>query len=241
MRSANPALNKNTFSSSLSFTAKNSMTLDGTVTKTGILLLLVIFFASFTWTQTQSTLPLVIIGLVGGLILALITTFKQHLAPWTAPLYAVCEGLFLGGISATFEAMYPGIVVNAVSLTFGILFALLLAYKSGMIKPTENFKLGIAAATGGIFLVYLLNLVLGFFGTQIPLLHSSGPIGIGISLFIVVIAALNLVLDFDFIEDGVEKGMPKYMEWYGAFGLVVTLVWLYLEILHLLAKLRSRD
>ena len=131
--------------------------------------------------------------------------------------------------------------MNAVALTFGILCALLMAYKSGLIQPTENFKLGVAAATGGIFLVYMINLVLGFFGHQIPYLHNSGPIGIGISVFIVIIAALNLVLDFDFIEEGAEKGAPKYMEWYGAFGLVVTLVWLYLEILHLLAKLQGRN
>ena len=137
--------------------------------------------------------------------------------------------------------MYPDIVFQAVSLTFGTLFALLIAYKSGWIKATENFKLGVVAATGGICMVYLVSIVMGFFGTTIPFIHESGWIGIGFSLFVIVIAALNLVLDFDFIEKGAEHGAPKYMEWYGAFGLMVTLVWLYIEILRLLAKLNSRD
>jgi uncharacterized YccA/Bax inhibitor family protein len=139
-----------------------------------------------------------------------------------------------------FEFQYPGIVVQAVTLTFGTLFALLMAYRSGVIRATENFKLGVAAATGGIFLIYLATFVLGLFGIRIPQIHESGIIGIGFSLFVVVVAALNLVLDFDFVENGARLGAPKYMEWYGAFGLIVTLVWLYIEILDLLAKLRSR-
>ena len=241
MRSANPTLNKKTFASTFTVDSSQVMTLNGTVNKTAVLLLLVVLFATFTWTRTTTSIPLVIVGLIGGLIFALVTTFKPHVAPWTAPLYALFEGLFLGGVSAMFEASFPGIVMNAVTLTFGILFALLMAYKSGLIAATENFKLGVTAATGGIFLVYMVNMVLGFFGHQVPYLHGSGPIGIGVSLFIVIIAALNLVLDFDFIEEGAEKGAPKYMEWYGAFGLVVTLVWLYLEILHLLSKLQGRD
>jgi uncharacterized YccA/Bax inhibitor family protein len=158
----------------------------------------------------------------------------------TAPIYAVLEGLFLGGISAIFEMSYPGIVIQAVALTFGTLFCLLAAYKSRLIKVTENFKLGIVAATGAICLIYLVSIIMGFFGASIPMIHSSGPLGIGFSLFVVTIAALNLVLDFDFIERGSEMGAPKYMEWYGAFGLVVTLVWLYIEILRLLSKLRRR-
>jgi uncharacterized YccA/Bax inhibitor family protein len=128
-----------------------------------------------------------------------------------------------------------------VGLTFGTLAALLLAYRSGLIRATENFKLGVFAATGGIALLYLVSMVMGFFGKSIPFIHSAGPIGIGFSVFVVVIAALNLVLDFDFIETGAQRGAPKYMEWYGAFGLLVTLVWLYLEILRLLAKLQGRD
>jgi uncharacterized YccA/Bax inhibitor family protein len=158
----------------------------------------------------------------------------------TAPLYAVLEGLFLGGISALYELKFQGIVIQAVALTFGTLAALLLAYKSRLIKVTENFKLGVVAATGGIALVYLISIGLGFFGIRMPYLHDSGPIGIGISVFIVIVAALNLVLDFDFIEQGAAQGAPKYMEWYAAFGLLVTLIWLYLEILRLLAKVRRR-
>ena len=146
----------------------------------------------------------------------------------------------LGGISAMFELQFPGIVIQAVGLTFGTLLALLVAYSTGVIKATENFKLGVTAATGGIFIVYMVTFVLRFFGIEVSFIHGNGLMGIGFSLFVVVIAALNLVLDFDFIEQGVEKGAPKYMEWYGAFGLMVTLIWLYLEILRLLAKLQSR-
>ena len=160
----------------------------------------------------------------------------------TAPLYAGLEGLFLGGISAFFEARHPGIVMQAVTLTFGTLGALLLAYRSGLIRATENFKLGVVAATGGIAVLYLVNMGMRLFGMEgIGFIHESSWLGIAFSGFVVVIAALNLVLDFDFIESGVEHGAPKYMEWYGAFGLVVTLVWLYLEILRLLSKLQSRD
>jgi len=159
----------------------------------------------------------------------------------TAPVYALLEGLCLGALSGFFETQFPGIVLQAVGLTFGTLLALLVAYKSGVIKATENFKLGVVAATGGIALVYIATLVLGFFGVAIPFIHGSGPLGILFSLFVVVIAALNLVLDFDFIESGAAQGAPRFMEWYAAFGLMVTLIWLYLEILRLLAKLRSRD
>ena len=174
-------------------------------------------------------------------MLAIVTAFKKEWSPVTAPLYALVEGFFLGAISALYNHLYEGIVMQAVMLTFGTLFALLLAYRSGLVKATENFKLGVVAATGGIALVYLATIALSFFNIQIPLIHESGLIGIGFSLFVIVIAALNLVLDFDFIETGVEQGAPKYMEWYGAFGLMVTLVWLYIEFLRLLAKLQSRD
>jgi len=192
-------------------------------------------------TMNPAAFPWMIGGAIGGLIFGLITAFKPTAAPYTAPVYAALEGLFLGGISALFELMYPGIVVQAVALTFGTLGALLLAYTSGLIKPTENFKLGITAATGAIFLVYMVSMVMNMFGSGgIGFIHDSGPIGIGFSVVVVIIAALNLVLDFDFIESGAKRGAPKYMEWYGAFGLLVTLVWLYLEILRLLSKLRSR-
>jgi uncharacterized YccA/Bax inhibitor family protein len=185
--------------------------------------------------------PWILGGSIGGLIVAIVTIFKKSWAGVTAPIYALLEGLVLGGISAIFEVQFPGIVLQAVSLTFGTLFCLLLAYTSGWIRATENFKLGVVAATGGIALIYLATFVLGFFGINIPYIHDSGWIGIGFSLFVVIVAALNLVLDFDFIENGAAQGAPKYMEWYGAFGLMVTLIWLYLEILRLLAKLRSRD
>ena len=159
----------------------------------------------------------------------------------TAPIYALLEGLVLGGLSATIELRYPGIAIQAVGLTFGTLFVLLMAYRSGLIKVTQKFRLGIVAATGGIFFFYLAEMLLGFFGIQFTSINGAGPIGIGFSLVIVAIAALNLVLDFDFIEQGVQVCAPKYMEWYGAFGIIVTLVWLYLEILRLLSKFRSRN
>ena len=172
--------------------------------------------------------------------MAIVTIAKKQWASVTAPLYALLQGILLGGITGMYEAQFPGIGLQAIGLTFGILFALLFCYMSGMIKPTENFKLMIASATGGIFLLYMASFVLGLFGINIGFIHSNGLIGIGFSMFVVGIAALNLVLDFDFIEEGVEAGLPKHMEWFGAFSLMVTLVWLYLEILRLLSKLRSR-
>ena len=171
---------------------------------------------------------------------SLITVFKKTAAPITAPIYAAIEGILLGMLSAFYEMQFPGLVFQAILLTFGTLFALLMAYRSGVIKATENFKLGVFAATGGIGLIYLTTFILSFFGLSIPYIHGSGTIGILFSLFVVVIAALNLVLDFDFIERGAERGAPKYMEWYAAFGLLVTLIWLYIEMLRLLSKLRSR-
>jgi uncharacterized YccA/Bax inhibitor family protein len=251
MRSGNPALGENTFldigSGRVVSRDGSTMTLNGTVNKSGILLALILVTAAFVWGKydgpesAAAIMPWVAVGGIGGFILAMITIFKKTWAPVTAPVYALLEGLFLGGISAMFEARFPGIVMQAVGLTFGTLAALLMAYRSGLIRATENFKLGVVAATGGIFILYLVNFGMSFFGKSIPFIHESGLLGIGFSAFVVVIAALNLVLDFDFIENGVEEGAPKYMEWYGAFGLMVTLVWLYLEILRLLAKLQSRD
>lgn len=245
MRTSNPALNDKAFGG-LAATSAERMTIQGTVNKTGVLLLLVIAAASYTWREFYATwdpstvAPWMWGGAIAGFVVALVTVFKKEWAAFTAPLYALCEGLFLGGISATFESQYPGIVIQAVGLTFGTLFALLFAYKSQIIRATENFKLGVFAATGGICLLYFVSIILGFFGIPISFIHSSGTIGILFSVFVVVIAALNLVLDFDFIENASYKGAPKYMEWYGAFGLLVTLVWLYLEILRLLAKTRRR-
>ncbi len=253
MRSGNPALNQNTFldvatGEVLSRDASQVMTLNGTVNKTGFLLLLLVVTASYTWNlyagpdSLPALMPYVWGGAIGGFVVALVTIFKKTWVPYTAPLYAALQGLFLGGISAIFEARFPGIVVQAVMLTLGVLFSLLFAYKSGLIKATENFKLGVVAATGGIMVLYLVQMGANLLGFQgMGFIHESSWMGIAFSGFVVVIAALNLVLDFDFIESGVEAGAPKYMEWYGAFGLVVTLVWLYLEILRLLSKLQSRN
>jgi len=242
LRSGNPALNTKTFSG-FDMTTGTSMTIMGTVHKTALGLLLLMSTALFTWNMPAGdprAIGLMMLGIFGGLIVAIITVFKHHLAKYTVPVYALLEGLALGGISKFFDVMYPGIVNQAVMLTFGTLGALLLAYRSGLIKATENFKLGVMAATGGIFFVYLISWILSWFSVSVPLIHSNSNMGILFSIGVVVIAALNLVLDFDFIEEGSEKGAPKYMEWYGAFGLLVTLIWLYLEILRLLAKLSSR-
>jgi uncharacterized YccA/Bax inhibitor family protein len=247
MRTSNPALNAQTFVGVPPIpVAAQAMTIQGTVNRTGILLVLAVVAASFTWNMfwragdPSVVMPWMIGGALGGFVVALVTVFKKEWAGITAPVYAILEGLFLGAISAVFEAQFQGIVIQAVGLTFGTLFALLMAYKSGLIKATENFKLGVFAATGGIALLYLASMVMGFFGARIPYIHESGAIGIAFSLFVVVVAALNLVLDFDFIETGADRGAPKYMEWYAAFGLMVTLIWLYIEFLRLLAKLRSR-
>ena len=252
MRSGNPVLSDSTFldlsSGRVVTGGANAMTLNGTVNKTGFLLLLSVLTAAYAWSKTfvapgeiaPGANIFLIGGALGGFVLALVTTFKKEWSPVTAPLYALLEGFFLGTVSAVYDARFQGIVLQAVLLTFGTLFALLFAYRSGLIRATENFKLGVVAATGGIMLIYLATITLGFFGIHIPYIHESGIIGIGFSLFVVVVAALNLVLDFDFIESGVEAGAPKYMEWYGAFGLMVTLVWLYLEFLRLLAKLQRR-
>jgi uncharacterized YccA/Bax inhibitor family protein len=237
-RTGNPALKESTFRGLPQAASGEAMTLQGTVNKTGLSLLILLAAASFVWNAGVFQ-PFIFIGLIGGLVTALATIFRNTWAPYTTPLYAVFEGLLLGGISRMFELQYPGIVINAVALTFGTLAALLAAYSTGIIRPSENFKLGIFAATGAIALLYLVSMVLGFFGISVPYIHGSGPIGILFSVFVVVIAALNLVLDFDFIERGAAAGVPKYMEWVGAFGLLVTLVWLYLEILHLLAKLQG--
>ena len=247
-RSGNPALNDATFSNfnSSESTEKNFMTLQGTVNKTGILLVLVTLTASWTWNlffvseDPSSVMPLAIGGAILGFLLALVTIFKQSWAGITAPAYALAQGLFLGAISAIFESQYQGIVIQAVGLTLGTLASLLVLYKTGIIKPTENFRLMIVSATMGIGLLYMVSIVMNMFGSSIGFIHSNGLFGIGFSLFVVAIAALNLVLDFDFIEQGSEQNAPKYMEWFGAFSLMVTLIWLYLEMLRLLAKLRSR-
>ena len=246
MRTANPALNDKVFSG-VSGTYGEEMTLGGTVNKTGILLLCAMAAAAWAWHvfmqahSAAAVMPLLWGGTLGGLVFALVTVFKKQWSPITAPIYSLLEGLALGAISAVLDVRFPGIAIEAVSLTFGTLLVLLMAYRTGIIKVTAKFRLGVVAATGAIFLFYMAEIVLGFFGVHFMAVNGSGVIGIGVSVVIVVVAALNLVLDFDFIEHGVQAGAPKYMEWYGAFGLMVTLVWLYLEMLRLLAKINSRD
>ncbi len=255
MRSGNPALKDSTFldlgSGTVVANRDGAMTLNGTVNKTAMLLVITLVGALYTWNMfyeavasgTEANLmPWLLGGAIGGFIVALVTIFKKTWSPVTAPLYAVLEGLFIGAVSAMFEMRFPGIVIQAVGLTFGTLAALLLAYRSGLIKVTENFKLGVVAATGGIALLYLVNIGMRLFGFEgMGFIHESSTMGILFSVGVVIVAALNLVLDFDFIENGVAQGAPKYMEWYAAFGLLVTLVWLYLEILRLLSKLQSRN
>jgi uncharacterized YccA/Bax inhibitor family protein len=253
IRTSNPALNDNTFRGTPGALyggysgATERMTMSGTTNKAALLLLLAFASASFTWYQFLAThnpaaiSGLMMLGFLGGFILAMVTIFKPVWAGITAPLYALAEGLALGGISAIFEASYHGIAIQAVGLTFGVLAVMLTIYRTGIIKVTDKMRLGIVAATGGIAIFYLLEMVLGFFGVHFTTLNGSGPLGIVFSLVIVGVAAMNLVLDFDFIQKGVQFGAPKYMEWYGAFSLMVTLVWLYMEMLRLLSKVRSRN
>ena len=241
IRSGNPALSTKTFEN-LTNTSSSVMTIDGTVNKTAISMAILLLAAYYTYSNAIMTF--VLIGFIGGFILALVTIFKKEWAPTTVPIYALLEGLALGGISKIYaNAFEPGIVPQAIMLTLGILFALLFAYKSKIIQATENFKLGVFAATAGIGVVYLISFFMSLFGGGgLPVMNptNSSMISVGFSLFVVIIASLNLVMDFDFIEEGAAKGAPKYMEWYGAFGLLVTLIWLYLEIIRLLAKLNSR-
>jgi len=250
-RSSNPALSKNAFSAQAYTTSYTEvMTLNGTLNKSIAMLLLVIVGALYTWKiffgaaegyGQSMVLPWMIGGGIGGFILSLVTIFKKEWSYITAPLYAVLEGLFLGAISAFFEASYPGLVMQAIALTFGTLFIMLFAYRTGIIKVTQKFRAGIIAATGAVALVYLISFIFSLFGAGSLIINGNGILGIGISLVIVVIAALNLVLDFDFIAQGSQAGLPKYMEWYAAFGLMLTLIWLYIEILRLLSKFASRD
>jgi len=247
MKTGNPVLNEKVFlDAARTGPAQEPMTLSGTVSKSFTLLTLLMMSASWIWYlgstggSPGAMMAWAAGGSIAGFIVALVTIFKKEWSAFTSPLYAILEGFCLGAISLVTQAQYPGIVMQAVGLTFATLFAMLLAYTTGLIKPTENFKLGVVAATGGIALYYVAAMILGCFSVHVPLIYDSGPWGIAFSAFVIVIAALNLVLDFDFIESGVRDQAPKFMEWYGAFGLMVTLVWLYLEILRMLAKSRSR-
>ena len=252
MKTSNPTLNQKLIRE-FAFEKDGSqvMTLQGTINKIAIMLLLVVAGAAYTWSKFFNAGGLeggaaavqgwIMLGGIGGFVLALITTFNKKKAAIFAPIYAVFQGLFIGAISAYFEAMFPGLVLRAVMLTFAVLFTLLFAYKSRIIKVTDKFRAGVFAATAGIAVAYLLSFILGLFGLNMNFMYGGGTLGIIISLVIVGVAALNLVLDFDFIEKGSEAGLPNYFEWYGAFGLMVTLIWLYLEILKLLSIFARRD
>ena len=240
METSNPLL-KREGAFAQAWSQAEPMTLQGAINKTGILLLLCVGAAGFSWTHPELSGPLVLVGLLGGLIACLVGTFKPATSPIAAPIYAVLEGLALGAISQMFEIRFPGIVVNAMLLTFGVLAIMLMLYTSRTIRVTDKLVKGIFAATAAIMLVYVVDMVLGMFGVRMPLIHESGPLGIGISVVIAGIAAFNLLIDFAMIENGVSTGSPKYMEWYCGMALLVTLVWLYLELLRLLSKLRSRD
>lgn len=219
------------------------MTVAGTAMRALVLLSLVIASSAYTWWQLApdpaAAGPYIMGGLIGGLVLAMVTVFKPHLAPWTAPLYAVTEGLALGGLSMLMNMSYPGLPVQAVVLTFGVFAVMLGLYSFRIVKVTDRFRTMVTGAILGIMVFYMVNLVIGFFGASIPGVHGGGALGIGISLFTAGIASLALMLDFDRIENAVAAGAPKTMEWYGAFGLLVTLVWLYIELLNLLRKLRD--
>jgi uncharacterized YccA/Bax inhibitor family protein len=216
------------------------MSLNGTVNKTGILLLICMATAYYGWITPELRGGLLAVPLLGGCVLAMVGMFKPATSPYVAPLYAALEGLVLGVISEMFNVRYPGIAVNAVLLTFSVLGLFLFLYATRIVRVTSGMRVAIIAATGGICLVYIIDMVLGFFGHSVPFINSSGPLGIGVSIFICGIAAFNFFLDFDAIEGFIRSGSPKYMEWYSGLALLITLVWLYLEILRLLSKLQSR-
>ena len=249
-RTSNPALSGDAFRSGTAAYGE-SMTVSGTVNKAGLLMLCCVATAAWTWSRffaastpeeaMSSVGGFLAVGAIGGFIVAMVTIFKKEWSPITAPIYALLEGLVLGGVSAMLEMRFKGIAIQAVALTFGTLIAMLLAYRSGLIKVTDKMRMGIVAATGGIAVFYLLQFVLGFFGAHFNSINGATPLGIGFSIVVVIVAALNLVLDFDLIENGARYGAPKYMEWYGAFALMITLIWLYFEILRLLSKFRSRN
>jgi uncharacterized YccA/Bax inhibitor family protein len=256
-RSSNPAINPALFGQARSFGVGESMTVQGTVNKCFVLLGLIVVSASWIWSKLMEPAPLitegyapssggvnvglyVMGGAIGGFVLYLITVFNLPLARFTAPAYALCEGVVLGAISALLEQSYPGIVVQAVSLTLGTLFCMLMVYKSGLIQVNQKFLIGIVSATGAVAFVYFASWIMGFLGMSVSFIHGNSAFGIGFSVIVVAIAAFNLIVDFYFIEQGAEQGAARHMEWYGAMAMMVTLIWLYIEILRLLAKLRSR-
>ena len=243
-RTGNPGLNEKTFASLPRVgIGVQGMTLKGTIDKSFLLLIVLMVAALWPWSQmasgdVQAVSSTMILGALGGFVLALIISFKATLAPYLSIPYAALEGLAVGGLSAILEQRYPGIAIQAVGLTFGVLAVLLIAYRMRLLRVTAQFRAIVIGATGGIALLYLATWILGLFHVAVQVLYAATPLGIGISLVIVAVAALNLVLDFDLIERGVAGGAPKYMEWYSAFGLILTLVWLYIELLRLLSKVR---
>jgi uncharacterized YccA/Bax inhibitor family protein len=251
-KSGNPTLSEKTFKNDTVLgeivSPENAMTVRGTLNKFGFLFLMVMGTAFYSWSEfnynPSDAMPLMLTGIFGGLIVALVIVFKKSWAPYLAPAYALLEGLFLGAVSAYYNAAFaeqaPNIIINAVGLTFGTVIAMYLLYSFRIIRATKKFKAVVVIATVGIGIFYLISMILAAFGVGIPMLHEGSALGIGFSLLVVGIAALNLILDFDMIEQGAAHGAPKYMEWYGAFGLLVTIVWLYLEILRLLSKFSKR-
>ncbi len=252
LKSGNPTLTEHIFDTTPLDRQQGIMTARGAMNKFGFLFLMVIAGAGFTWHlyyqgKGETMMPLMMLGVFGGLITAIVITFKRSWAPFLAPLYGLLEGLFLGAISAimneAFKAKYPGLVVQAVGLTLGVAVAMFLLYNSGIIKVTQRFRSVLFTATIGIGIFYLVTMVVRMFGVQMDfmMMGNGSLLGIGISLFVVVIAALNLIMDFDMIEQGAAMGAPKYMEWYCAFGLMVTIVWLYVEMLKLLSRFSRRN
>jgi uncharacterized YccA/Bax inhibitor family protein len=244
MATANPAMSEAVYRrAGMAVADGRTMTIEGSVMKTAVLMFILLVTAGYAWSQAVTGSPLayglLVLGGVGGFITALLTIFVPRLSPVTAPIYAALEGLVLGGISVVFERRYPGIVIQAVGLSVGVLASMLFLYGTGIIRATEKFKIGVFAATGAVCLVYVVEFIVSLFGIHLPFIHETGMVGIGFSVVVVVIAALNLILDFDFIEQGIRFRAPKYMEWYGGFSLMVTLVWMYLEILRLLGKTRG--
>lgn len=248
MQSSNPTLNERTLDAARVGVGEPAMTIQGTVNKTFILLAVLVAGATWSWSQaanpaSSGLLSIVFfVSMIAGLILALATSFKPTWAPITAPMYAACEGLLLGVLSVYFEMRYPGIVIQAVGLTFAVTLSMLLGYQSGWLQATPGLRKGLMIAMGGLFIFYMVVMVAGFFGIHPPgFINGGGPLGIAFSLFVVGIAAMSLVLDFDLIESAARQGLGKYMEWYCAFALMVTLIWLYMEILRLLSKFNRRD
>ncbi|MGX5819105.1 Bax inhibitor-1/YccA family protein [Chitinophaga lutea] len=242
--SNNPVLKEKTFQDASHLQYSSAMTLNGTIGKMAFLLAMVLAASVFSWgsfAKGANVMPMMLGGAIGGFVLAIVISFKKEWSPFLAPAYALAEGLFLGAISAYYSSLYDGIVIQAVGLTIATFVGMLALYRARIIRATERFKSIMFTAVAGIAIFYLIAFVLSFFGIRIPFLHEGSLIGIGFSVLVTAIAALMLIIDFDMIESGVAQGAPKYFEWYASFALLVTLVWLYLEILRLLSKINSRN